>query len=196
MLLSQARTPRAKRAAAFFERALFAMVANRCLSPYSKLYCWEQWLREEVFLPSASLLALHQLYLAMDFLEEHKAEVEKAIYFKMADLMNADVDVIFYDTTSLHFEVDEEDEVEQRKQGRKYEDLALGYKQLLRVEHCWRQMKSGLRCDPSFTSGLGGSRLMSRSPCSLCSSNASPRSAPARPGATSWGRCLPLVRGR
>ena len=76
------------------------------------------------------------------------------------------------------------------------EDLALGYKQLLRVEHGWRQMKSGLRCDPSFTSGLGGSRLMSRSPCSLCSSNASPRSAPARPGATSWGRCLPLVRGR
>jgi hypothetical protein len=29
------------------------MVANRALSPYSKLYCWEQWLREEVFLPSA-----------------------------------------------------------------------------------------------------------------------------------------------
>jgi len=123
VLVSQARTARAKRAAALFERALFAMVANRCLSPYSKLYCWEQWLGEEVFLPSASLLALHQLYLAMDFLEEHKGEVEKAIYFKMADLMNADVDVVFYDTTSLHFEVDEEDEVEQRKQGRKYEPL-------------------------------------------------------------------------
>jgi transposase len=123
VLLSQARTARAKQAAASFERALFAMVANRCLSPYSKLYCWEQWLREEVFLPSASLLALHHLYLAMDFLEEHKAKVEKAIYFKMADLMNADVDVIFYDTTSLHFEVDEEDETGQHKRGRKYEAL-------------------------------------------------------------------------
>lgn len=114
---------KSKRTTGPFERALFAMVANRCLSPYSKLYCWEQWLREEVFLPSAQSLALHQLYFAMDFLEEHKAEVEKAIYFKMADLMNADVDVVFYDTTSLHFEVDEEDEAEQHKQGRKYEPL-------------------------------------------------------------------------
>jgi len=93
-----------------FERALFAMVANRALSPYSKLYCWEQWLREEVFLPSSRDVELQHLYRAMDFLEEHKAEVEKAVYFKMADLMNADVDLIFYDTTSLHFEIDDEDE--------------------------------------------------------------------------------------
>ena len=76
-----------KQTSVSFERALFAMVANRCLSPYSKLYCWEQWLREEVFLPSAKTLDLHHLYFAMDFLEEHKAEVEKAVYVKMADLM-------------------------------------------------------------------------------------------------------------
>jgi transposase len=101
-------------AAKTFERALFLMVANRCLSPCSKLYCWEQWLREEVFLPSAQELELHHLYLAMDFFEKHKAVVEKAIYFKMADLMNADVDLIFYDTTSLHFEVDAEDETESK----------------------------------------------------------------------------------
>lgn len=106
-----------------FERALFVMVANRCLSPYSKLYCWEQWLREEVFLPDAQVLELHHLYLAMDFFEKHKSEVEKAIYFKMADLMNADVDLIFYDTTSLHFEVDEEDEIEREKAGTTYEAL-------------------------------------------------------------------------
>lgn len=30
------------------------------------------------------------------------------------------------------------------------EDLALGYKQLLRVEECWRQLKSGLRMRPVF----------------------------------------------
>jgi Transposase DDE domain len=106
-----------------FERALFAMVANRALEPYSKLYCWEQWLREDVFLPTARRLQLQHLYRAMDFLEDHKAEVEKAVYFKMADLMNADVDLIFYDTTSLHFEVDEEDEQPRTKQGRKYEPL-------------------------------------------------------------------------
>jgi transposase len=105
------------------ERALFAMVANRALCPYSKLYCWEQWLREEVYLPSCKDLELHHLYRAMDFLEENKAELERAIYFRMADLMNADVDVIFYDTTSLHFEVDEQDEAVQYKQGRRYEPL-------------------------------------------------------------------------
>lgn len=111
---------RSKRTAVAFERALFAMVANRALSPYSKLYCWEQWLREEVFLPDAQGLALHHLYEAMDFLEENKAAVEKAVYFKIADLMNADVDLIFYDTTSLHFEVDEEDEAPHERFGNEY----------------------------------------------------------------------------
>jgi len=30
------------------------------------------------------------------------------------------------------------------------EDLALGYKQLLRVEQCWRQLKSSIRMRPVF----------------------------------------------
>jgi transposase len=93
-----------------FERALFAMVANRALRPYSKPYCHEQWLAEEVFFPGREKLELHHFYSAMDFLEAHKEEIEKAVYFRMADLLNADVDLIFYDTTSLHFEIDEEDE--------------------------------------------------------------------------------------
>jgi len=33
-----------------------------------------------VFLPSSRELELHHLYRAMDFLEEHKAELEKAVY--------------------------------------------------------------------------------------------------------------------
>lgn len=93
-----------------FERALFAMVANRALSPYSKLYCHQQWLKEEVFFPEGQELALHRFYEAMDYLLVKQARVEKAVYFKMADLMNADVDLIFYDTTNVHFEIDEEDE--------------------------------------------------------------------------------------
>jgi Transposase DDE domain len=91
------------------ERALFAMVANRALQPYSKLYCHEQWLKEEVFLPEGQDLALHQLYRAMDHLLIHQARIEKAVFFKMADLLNADVDLLFYDTTNLHCEIDEED---------------------------------------------------------------------------------------
>lgn len=42
-------------------------------------------------------------------LEAHKDAIEKAIYFRTADLLNLDVDLVFYDTTSVHFEVDQED---------------------------------------------------------------------------------------
>ena len=56
-----------RRIRAPFERALFTMVANRALAPYSKLYCWEQWLREEVFLPEDHAIELHHLYRSMDF---------------------------------------------------------------------------------------------------------------------------------
>lgn len=91
------------------ERALFAMVANRALAPASKLYCYEQWLREEVHLEGAAALSLQHLYRAMDVLEAYKEAIEKALYFRLADLLNLDVEIVFYDTTSLHFEVDEED---------------------------------------------------------------------------------------
>jgi hypothetical protein len=91
------------------ERALFAMVANRACAPSSKLYCFEQWLREDVRIDGTDSLALHHLYRAMDLLEAHKEDIEKALYFRLADLLNFDVELIFYDTTSLHFEIDEID---------------------------------------------------------------------------------------
>lgn len=91
------------------ERALFGLVANRACAPCSKLYCYEQWLKEEVRLSGTEELELHHLYRAMDFLAAHKEKIEEAIYFRVADLFNLDVDLIFYDTTSLHFEIDEED---------------------------------------------------------------------------------------
>ncbi len=91
------------------EQALFAMVANRACAASSKLYCFEQWLREDVRIAGAETLKLQHRYRAMDFLEANKDAIERAIYFRVADLLNLDVEVIFYDTTSLHFEVDEED---------------------------------------------------------------------------------------
>ncbi len=91
------------------ERALFAMVANRACAPASKLYCYEQWLAEDARVADTQALELHHLYRAMDFLEANKSAIEEAIYYRMADLFNLDVELIFYDTTSLHFEIDEED---------------------------------------------------------------------------------------
>jgi len=91
------------------ERALFTMVANRALAPCSKLCCHEQWLREDVWIEGTRELELQHLYRAMDWLAENKEQIEKEIFFRVSDLLNLDVDLIFYDTTSLHFEVDEED---------------------------------------------------------------------------------------
>jgi Transposase DDE domain len=91
------------------ERALFAMVANRACAPSSKLYCYEQWLKEDAHIVGTEQLSLQHLYRAMDFLEANKEAIERAIFFRIADLLNLDVEVIFYDTTSLHFEADEED---------------------------------------------------------------------------------------
>jgi Transposase DDE domain len=102
------------------ERALFAMVANRACAPSSKLYCYEQWLREEVRIEGTETLVLQHLYRAMDLLEAHKEGIEEALYFRLADLLHLDVELIFYDTTSVHFEIDEID------QGHGEEDLVEG----------------------------------------------------------------------
>ena len=91
------------------ERALFALVAHRVLAPASKLHCHERWLAEEVHIEGCDALELHHLYRAMDVVEEEKEEIEKAVYFRLADLFEVDVDLIFYDTTSVHFEIDDQD---------------------------------------------------------------------------------------
>jgi len=91
------------------ERALFAMVANRALAPCSKLYCWQQWLREDAWIAGTQDLQLQHMYRALDFLAQHRLSLEKEIFFRVSDLLNLEVDLVFYDTTSLHFEIDEED---------------------------------------------------------------------------------------
>ena len=91
------------------ERALFAMVANRACAPCSNLYCREQWLKEEVHIPGTQGLSLQHLYRAMDFLEANKEPIEREIFHRIADLLNLDVEVLFYDTASLHFEIDQPD---------------------------------------------------------------------------------------
>jgi len=66
------------------ERALFAMVANRALAPCSKLYCYEQRLREDVRIQGTESLGLHHLYRAMDVLEANKAVIEESLYYRLA----------------------------------------------------------------------------------------------------------------
>jgi transposase len=98
--------------AAALAEAAFLMVANRALAPESKLGLYERWM-QEVYWPPAESLQLHHLYLALDLLAEQKAKLEKEIFFRVADLLSADVDLLFYDTTSVYFETEAEDEGEQ-----------------------------------------------------------------------------------
>jgi transposase len=87
------------------ERLIFAMVANRALDPTSKLGL-EDWLRDEVALPGLNEAHVHQFYRAMDLLLEMRSQLEEQVYFSTANLLNLEVDLIYFDTTSSYFEVE------------------------------------------------------------------------------------------
>lgn len=94
-----------------YERALLAMTANRLCDPESKLGVWDRWL-SKVYLPSCDGLHLNHMYEAMDLLHAHADKIEETIFFHVADLFNLEVDLIFYDTTTASFQVDQEDDPE------------------------------------------------------------------------------------
>ncbi len=97
-----------KRVSELYERALLAMCANRLCEPESKLGVWDRWL-SKTYLPSCNSLQLRQMYEAMDLLYENAAEIEKDVFFHTANLFNLTVDLIFYDTTTASFSIDQED---------------------------------------------------------------------------------------
>jgi transposase len=98
------------------EWAAFAMTANRALAPDSKRGV-EEWVREDVALGNPEPVDLQHLYRAMDVLLEYREIIHKEVYFAVADLLNLEVDLIFFDTTSTYFERDEEDEDGLRQYG-------------------------------------------------------------------------------
>ena len=99
------------------ERAIFAMVSQRAIHPSSKLSLAEDWIKNEVLIPGAHDLEVQHLYRAMDFLFEHLEALEVKIYNQLVDLLSLDVSVIFFDTTSIYFEIEEEDEDEEERKG-------------------------------------------------------------------------------
>ena len=93
------------------ERVLFAMVANRAIDPMCKLATAE-WATYDVALPGIESMDDDQAYRAMDLLvaADAQAEVQEAVFFAVADLLNLEVDLLFFDTTSTYFERDTEDD--------------------------------------------------------------------------------------
>jgi hypothetical protein len=109
-----ARLARRRRVTPAVERLLFALVANRALAPSSKRAALE-WAAEDVCLPGVGELGgdPQVFYRAMDFLLDCGEEIQREVYFSVANLLNLEVDVIFFDTTSTYFETEAEDEADE-----------------------------------------------------------------------------------
>jgi hypothetical protein len=93
------------------ERLVLAMVANRALAAGSKRAC-AGWVDADVVIPGLADLSddPQPLYRAMDWLLEVEADLAEAVYWATADLLNLEVDLLFFDTTSTYFETETADE--------------------------------------------------------------------------------------
>ena len=95
------------------ERVLFALVANRAVAPASKLAA-SDWATSDVAVPGLSGMDADQAYRAMDLLIDAEAgahaTVQETVFFAVANLLNLEVDVLFFDTTSTYFQLDDEDD--------------------------------------------------------------------------------------
>jgi len=90
------------------ERVLFALVANRALAPSSKLAA-AHWTNDDVAIPGLERTSDDACYRAMDWLLEIHHELEQEIFGHLATLLDLEVDLLFFDTTSTYFELDEPD---------------------------------------------------------------------------------------
>jgi Transposase DDE domain len=91
------------------ERVLFALVANRALVASSKLAATD-WIAHDVHIPGLDQINDEACYRAMDWLLAIEPTLAEQVYFQVADLLNLEVDLLFFDTTSTYFELDEPDE--------------------------------------------------------------------------------------
>jgi hypothetical protein len=104
------------------ERVLFALVANRALAPSSKLAATD-WISNDVHIDALDAIDEQSCYRAMDYLLTIEPSLAEQVYFQVTDLLNLEVDLLFFDTTSTYFELDEPDEpVGRDKDGRVTDD--------------------------------------------------------------------------
>lgn len=77
--------------------ALFNMMLNRLTDPGSKrqMTLWEEGVE------GVKGFELHQYYRALDHLIDKKEKVEKDVFFGMRDLFSTELDIVLFDTTSL-----------------------------------------------------------------------------------------------
>ena len=91
------------------ERVLFALVANRALAPSSKLAA-AHWAGRNAYIDQLPATTDDACYRAMDWLHQARDAVERQVFHQVATALNLEVDLLFFDTTSTYFEVDDQDE--------------------------------------------------------------------------------------
>jgi len=98
-----------RRGSAPFERVLFGLVANRALAPSSKLAAAD-WISSDVHIDGLAEVSDDVCYRSMDWLRDVREQLEKEVFHQVANLLNLEVDLLFFDTTSTYFELDDADE--------------------------------------------------------------------------------------
>lgn len=91
------------------ERVLFTLVANRALAPSSKLAA-TSWVAHDVHIPGLEQVSDDACYRAMDWLIQVEEQLARGVFDAVAHLLNLEVDLIFFDTTSTYFETEDADE--------------------------------------------------------------------------------------
>jgi hypothetical protein len=91
------------------ERVLFALVANRALAASSKLAATE-WIAGDVHIEGLEAISDEACCRAMGYLLTIEPALAKEAYFPVTDLLNLEVDLLFFDTTSTYFETGDGDE--------------------------------------------------------------------------------------
>lgn len=90
------------------ERVLFALVANRALAASSKLAATD-WIANDAHIEGLDDIGEQPCYRAMDWLTTIEPTLAEQVYFQVTDLLNLEVDLLFFDTTNTYFELDEAD---------------------------------------------------------------------------------------
>jgi hypothetical protein len=86
------------------ERVIFAMVANRLSpTPLSKL-AGAAWVSNRVFIDGLPMLCDDACYRGMDFLLDALPALQEEVFFSVANLLNLEVDLLFFDGSSTYWE--------------------------------------------------------------------------------------------
>jgi Transposase DDE domain len=90
------------------ERVLFALVANRALAPSSKLAA-ARWASEDVLITGLPATTDDACYRAMDWLLQIREALQGQVFDLASEMLGLEVDLLFFDTTSTYFQVEEAD---------------------------------------------------------------------------------------